>query len=60
MQSGLRPFFFLSKRVTKLFNKVGVPFFPLGIPTIFLIFPWAFYLAFPSKMFYVMGRRLSP
>ena len=54
------PFSFTSKRVNALFNKIGVPFFPLGVLTIFLIFPWAFYLAFPSKMFYVKGRRISP
>jgi 1-acyl-sn-glycerol-3-phosphate acyltransferase len=41
-------------------NKIGVPFLPLGPLTLLLLFPFAFYLAFPCKMRFVMGRRISP
>jgi hypothetical protein len=41
-------------------NKIGIPFMPIGPLTLMLIFPFAFYLAFPCKMRFVMGRRISP
>ena len=54
------PFLYSSKWANKVFNKIGVPFFPLGVLTIFLMFPFAFYLAFPCKMYFVKGQRISP
>lgn len=54
------PFLYSNDWLNKQFNKIGVPFFPLGLLTIFLIFPFAFYLAFPCKMTFVMGQRMRP
>ena len=54
------PYLYSSNWVNKQFNKIGVPFFPLGFLTIFLMFPFAFYLAFPCKMYFVRGNTISP
>jgi 1-acyl-sn-glycerol-3-phosphate acyltransferase len=54
------PYMYSIEWVNKQFQKVGVPYMALGIFTVFLIFPWAFYLAFPVKMFFVKGKRMSP
>lgn len=54
------PYMYSLDFVNKQFHKIGVPYMALGIFTIFLIFPWAFYLAFPVKMHFVMGKRISP
>jgi hypothetical protein len=54
------PFLYSSNWFNKQINKIGVPFFPLGLLTLFLIFPFAFYLAFPCKMYFVRGQRISP
>jgi len=54
------PFVYSSKWVNRQFNKIGVPFMALGIWTVFLVFPWAFYLAFPANMHFVKGTRISP
>ncbi len=54
------PFVYSSTWVNKQFNKIGVPFMALGVLTLFLIFPWAFYLAFPANMHFVKGTRISP
>ncbi|MFK7799186.1 MAG: glycerol acyltransferase [Aureispira sp.] len=54
------PYMYSLDWVNTQFQKVGVPYMALGIFTLFLVFPWAFYLAFPAKMHFVMGKRLSP
>ena len=54
------PYMYSIDWVNRQFQKIGVPFMALGVLTIFLLFPWAFYLAFPVKMHFVRGRRLSP
>lgn len=54
------PFVYSFDSINKFFNKFGVPFMAVGIPTLLLIFPWAFYLALPTKMHFVKGTRLSP
>lgn len=46
--------------VNRFMNKLGVPFLSLGPLTLFLLFPFAFYLSLPAKMHFVMGRRISP
>lgn len=53
------PFMYSSKKVNKWINKLGIPFLPLGPLTLMLLFPFAFYLSFPCKMFFVKGRRFS-
>ena len=54
------PFVYSFKFINKQFNKIGVPFMAIGIPTLLLIFPWAFYIALPAKMHFVKGERISP
>lgn len=54
------PFVYSFPWVNRQFRKVGVPFMAIGLPTLFLIFPWAFYLAFPANMHFVKGTRISP
>lgn len=54
------PYVYSFDWINKQFNKIGVPFMAVGIPTIALVFPWAFYLAFPAKMHFVKGTRISP
>lgn len=53
------PLMYSSKRVNRWINKIGIPFLPLGPLTLMLLFPFAFYLAFPCKMFFVKGRRFK-
>jgi len=54
------PYVYSSAWVNRQFNKVGVPFMSLGLPTLALIFPFAFYMAFPAKMHFIKGTRISP
>ena len=54
------PFLYSFPSVNRAFNKLGIPFFPIGPLTLFLIFPFAFYLSFPAKMHFVRGNRLKP
>lgn len=54
------PFMYSSRRVNKVFNKVGMPFFPLGPLTLMLLFPFAFFLSFPANMHFIRGSRFSP
>ena len=54
------PFSYSLPRVNKIFSKMGIPLFPIGPLTVFLCFPFAFYLSLPAKMHFVRGRRLKP
>lgn len=54
------PYVYSFDWINRQFNKIGVPFMAIGLPTLVLIFPWAFYLAFPAKMHFVKGTRISP
>jgi 1-acyl-sn-glycerol-3-phosphate acyltransferase len=54
------PYLYSVPFLNRLINKIGVPFFPVGVLSLFLIFPFAFYLAFPCKMTFVRGQRIRP
>ncbi len=54
------PFVYSNAWVNRQCNKIGVPFMSLGILTFALVFPFAFYMAFPAKMHFVKGTRMSP
>ena len=55
------PFLYSVKPIDRFFQKLGVPFMPIGPLTIFLLLqPWTFYLSFPVKMTFVRGERLRP
>ena len=57
----INPYHYTVSLVDKLINKIKIPFLPLGILTIILIFqPWLFYYSMPAKLFFVRGKRLSP
>jgi hypothetical protein len=54
------PLMYSNNAVNRFFNKLGIPFLPLGPLTLMLLFPFAFYLSFPVNMHFVKGRRFSP
>lgn len=54
------PYMYSNNAVNKFFNKLGIPFLPLGPLTLMLLFPFAFYLSFPANMHFVKGRKFKP
>jgi hypothetical protein len=57
----INPYVFSVKWVNRLSTKIGIPYIPIGLVTpIILIQPWIFYMAFPAKLYYVMGKRIKP
>ncbi len=57
----VNPYSYRSKWINKLVNKIGIPFFPLGILTILMFLqPWIFYFGLPANLIYVRGRRIKP
>ena len=47
--------------LNKLVNKIGVPFFPVGLISLFIpLQPWIFYMGFPAKLIYVLGKAIKP
>jgi len=50
-----------SSLLNRLVNKIGVPFFPVGFVSLFIPFqPWIFYMGFPAKLTYVLGKSIRP
>ncbi len=43
------------KWLDRVFHKVGLPFFPVPIVFLAFLFPFIFYLGFPSRMVFVIG-----
>ena len=57
----IHPYSYASKRINKIANLIGIPFLPISyILPLILLQPWLFYHAFPSKLIYVKGKRISP
>lgn len=57
----IHPYSYSSERINKLVNMIGIPFLPMSyILPLILLQPWMFYQAFPSKLIFVKGKRLSP
>ncbi len=47
--------------INRLSSKIGIPFIPVGLLIVLLPFqPWLFYYAWPAKLTYVRGKRISP
>ncbi|MCK5370690.1 MAG: hypothetical protein KAQ62_19135, partial [Cyclobacteriaceae bacterium] len=47
--------------LNKLVNKIGIPFFPVGLISLFIpLQPWIFYMGFPAKLTYVLGNAIKP
>lgn len=57
----INPHSYRAKWLNKIVNKIGLPFFPIGILTILMfIQPWIFYFGLPANLIYVRGRRIRP
>lgn len=57
----INPHAYSIKPINKLVNKLGIPFFPIGFLTPFLLIcPWIFYMAFPAKLTFVKCQTLRP
>jgi hypothetical protein len=57
----INPYAYRSGWLNKLVNKIGVPFLPMGIVSLFIPFqPWIFYMGFPAKLTYVLGNAIKP
>lgn len=50
-----------SSWLNKIANKIGVPFFPVGLISLLIpLQPWIFYMGFPAKLIYVLGKAIKP
>jgi len=57
----INPFAWNSPFLNRIAQKIGVPFLPLSVQTIFIFLqPWTFFLAFPANLFFVRGKKISP
>ncbi|MBX0288978.1 hypothetical protein K3G63_00925 [Hymenobacter sp. HSC-4F20] len=57
----LNPYAYSWDWVNRLSKKIGIPFIPVGpILLMVLLQPWFFYMAFPAKLTFVLGRRIRP
>jgi len=57
----INPYSYNSNAVSRMVNKIGIPFLPLGLSLILLpLQPWSFYMAFPANLIYVKGDRIKP
>jgi len=57
----INPFSYNSNFITRMVNKIGMPFLPLGLSLLLVpLQPWAFYMAFPAKLTYVRGKTIKP
>ena len=57
----INPYSYNSTTVTRLVNKIGMPFLPLGLSLLLVpLQPWAFYMAFPANLTYVRGKTIKP
>ena len=57
----LNPYAYSFSWINNLTKKIGIPFLPIT-PLLLLVLlqPWAFYLALPAKLVFVMGTRIRP
>ena len=57
----LNPYAYSFEWINRLTKKIGIPFLPITLLLLLvLIQPWAFYLALPAQLTYVMGTRIRP
>jgi 1-acyl-sn-glycerol-3-phosphate acyltransferase len=57
----INPYAYRCSWINKLVNKIGVPFFPIALISLLLpLQPWIFYMGFPAKLTYVMGKVIKP
>ena len=57
----LNPYAYSWDWINNFTKKIGIPFLPLTLLLVLVIIqPWAFYLAFPAKLIFVLGQRIRP
>jgi 1-acyl-sn-glycerol-3-phosphate acyltransferase len=57
----INPYSLSFEWVNRLTKKIGIPFLPITILLILLIFqPWMFYFGLPARITYVKGKRMKP
>ena len=57
----VNPFSYNIEFISKIVNKVGIPFLPLGLSLLLIpLQPWGFYMGFPANLTYVRGQRIKP
>jgi len=57
----LNPYAYSFEPINWLTKKIGIPFLPLTLLLLLvLVQPWAFYLALPAQLTFVMGTRIRP
>jgi len=57
----LNPYAYSFEPINRFTKKIGIPFLPLTLLLLLvLVQPWAFYLALPAQLTYVMGTRIRP
>jgi hypothetical protein len=57
----LNPYAYSFEPINNFTKKIGIPFLPLTLLLLLvLVQPWAFYLALPAQLTYVMGTRIRP
>jgi 1-acyl-sn-glycerol-3-phosphate acyltransferase len=57
----INPYAYRWTWINRIVNKIGVPFFPIGIISLLLpLQPWIFYMGFPAKLTYVRGKPIRP
>ncbi|MEM6264164.1 MAG: 1-acyl-sn-glycerol-3-phosphate acyltransferase [Bacteroidota bacterium] len=57
----INPYSYSWKWFDRQWEKLGIPFMPIGFLTFAMIFqPWIYYAALPAKLTYVRGKRYKP
>ena len=57
----LNPYAYSFEPINRLTKKIGIPFLPLTLLLLLVLLqPWAFYLALPAQLTFVMGTRIRP
>ena len=57
----LNPYAYSFEPINRLTRKIGIPFLPLTLLLLLVLAqPWAFYLALPARLTFVMGTRIRP
>jgi 1-acyl-sn-glycerol-3-phosphate acyltransferase len=57
----LNPYAYSFEPINRFTKKIGIPFLPLTLLLLLvLVQPWAFYLALPAQLTFVMGTRIRP
>ena len=56
----VNPYMYNIPWVNRVMKKLfGIPFLPIGVLTLLLLMPWAYYFTFPAKMTFVRGKRIK-